>query len=147
MFPLVKSCKWPSMFLLFYICMYLKHIAKQFIGNILYFWIQRSRILIPDYREFSRLLLSGSTSNLKPEIDLCNLKQINSKGKLEHLSLIQTEEIDILVNLNMNVYMTNNTHSSLIVTRVLPVAAIQAPAANSAKVIVLRHHFSSSFTI
>lgn len=40
-----------------------------------------------------------------------------------------------------------NTHFSLIVTRVLPVAAIQAPAANSAAVIVSRHHFSSSFTV
>lgn len=43
-----------------------KPITKQLVGNILYFCIQCSRMLIPDYREFSRLLLSGS--NLKQTI-------------------------------------------------------------------------------
>lgn len=42
-----------------------KPITTQLVGNILYFCIQCSRMLIPDYREFSRLLLSGSIRNLK----------------------------------------------------------------------------------
>lgn len=43
--------------------------------------------------------------------------------------------------------MGKNTHFSAVVLRLLPVAAIQDPAANSAAVLVWRHHFSLSFTV
>ncbi len=43
--------------------------------------------------------------------------------------------------------MGKNTHFSAVVVRLLPAAAIQDPAANSAAAIVQRHHFSLSFTV
>lgn len=47
----------------------------------------------------------------------------------------------------MHTNMGKNTHFSRLVTRALPAAAIQAPGANSAAAVALRHHFPSSFTV